>query len=123
MLENNQTILNFKLLNIYIKLNKLDLSSLNILSNMFNFNLENNTTKNIIDKLMQKFKSLKDEEIEQVRVILDDTLISLNKNLDTPEPQNKGNENLSEVEDDKEDSYRMGIYRNEWNKKKFLFQM
>ena len=51
MIENNQTILNLKLLNISIKLNKLDLASLNILSNMFNFNLENNTTKNIIEKI------------------------------------------------------------------------
>ena len=104
MLENNKSILNLKLLNIYIKLNKLDLSSLNILSNIFKFNLDNNTSKNIIDKLMAKFKTLKDEEIDQVKDILDDTLKYLNKKTDTTEQKTKGNENLHEVGEDKEDS-------------------
>ena len=104
MLENNQTILNLKLLNIYIKLNQLDFSSLSILSNMFKFKLDNNTSKNIIDKMMEQFKTMRDEEIDQIKDILDDTLIYLNNKKDNTEQKTKGNENIHEVGDDKEDS-------------------
>ena len=53
---------------------------------------------------MAKFKTLKDEEIDQVKDILDDTLKYLNKKTDTTEQKTKGNENLHEVGEDKEDS-------------------
>ena len=102
MIENIQTILNLKLLNINVKLNKLDLSSLNILSNMFNFNLKNNTSKNIIENLIQKFKTLNEKEIDQVIDILDDTLININKQLETPELKKFDNENISEIHEEEE---------------------
>ena len=102
MIDNNRTILNLKLLNINVKLNKLDLSTLNILSNMFNFNLENNNAQNIIENLMQKFKTLNEKEIDQVIDILDDTLININKQLKIPEIKKFDKENISEINDKEE---------------------
>ena len=58
---------------------------------------------------MQKFKALKENEIDKVKDILDDTSIYLNENLGTPEAKNKDNENLSEIKDDKEESINSQI--------------